>query len=93
MIKKEPFIVGTAIRTVKTPSATVARKLLNKVACQSVGQPIRVKVNPSHLLQSSSPPVSIATEVPIYPPVSNNEQSLDFSLLNTIKNVCGQMKV
>ena len=43
MMNKEPFVVGTAKRTVKTPANNVARKLLSKPTSHTDAQPIRVK--------------------------------------------------
>jgi len=80
----------------KTPAANVARKLLNKVTSHTEGQPVRAKPlppPPAALLQSSPPlshPVAI---LPIHPPACTGDQSLDFSLLHTMKNVYGQVKV
>ncbi|CAF3117056.1 unnamed protein product [Rotaria sp. Silwood2] len=107
IVNKEPFILGTAItcttrRAVKTPAAIIARKFLNKVTSHTVGRPVRAKPrpppppppssSPPRLLQSSPPP-SLTTKLPIHPPACTGDQSLDFSLLHTIKNVYGQIKV
>ncbi len=95
-MNKEPFVLGTAItstarRAAKTPAAIVARKLLNKVTSHTESQPIRAKPHPPPLLQSSPPhPVAM---LPIHPPACTGDQSLDFSLLHTMKNMYGQIKV
>jgi hypothetical protein len=81
----------------KTPAANVARKLLNKVTSHTEGQPVRAKPRPPPppaLLQSSPPPPPYQVAVlPIHPPACTGDQSLDFSLLHTMKNVYGQVKV
>ena len=68
---------------------------MNKITSHTENQPLRAKPRPppplQPLLQLSSPhPVS---KLPVYPPASGNDHSLDFSLLHTIKNVYGQTKV
>ena len=73
----------------KTPGANVARKLLNKAPCHTERQPVRAKPHAPPVL---SPPHQIA-ELPVHPPVGAGDQSLDFSLLHTVKNVYGQIKV
>ena len=97
MAAKEPFVLGTAItsaarRAVKTPASNVARKLLNKVTCHTDDQPVRAKPRPPPPLLQSSPPHPVA-ELPVHPPACTGDQSLDFSLLHTMKNVYGQIKV
>jgi hypothetical protein len=82
---------------VKTPAANVARRLLNKVTSHTEGQPIRAKPRapppqPVPNLLQSSPPHPVI-KLPIYPPACTGDQSLDFSLLHTMKNVYGQTKV
>jgi hypothetical protein len=79
----------------KTPAANVARKLLNKVTSHTEGQPVRAKPRPPPpaLLQSSPPPPHQVAVLPIHPPACTGDQSLDFSLLHTMKNVYGQVKV
>jgi hypothetical protein len=81
-----------ARRAVKTPAATVARKLLNKVTSHTEGQPLRAKPRPPPPILQSSPPHPVVI-LPIHPPACTGDQSLDFSLLHTMKNVYGQMKV
>ncbi|CAF4969469.1 unnamed protein product [Rotaria sp. Silwood1] len=109
IVNKEPFLLGTAItcaarRAVKTPAAIIARKFLNKVTSHTVGQPARVKPRPPpppppassplRLLQSSPPPPpSVSPKLPIHPPACSGDQSLAFSLLHTLKDVYGQIKV
>ncbi len=98
MVNKEPFVLGTAItstarRAVKTPAANVARKLLNKVTSHTEHQPVRAKPRPPPALLQSSPPSHPVVKLPIHPPAGAGDQSLDFSLLHTMKNVYGQIKV
>ncbi|CAF0804466.1 unnamed protein product [Rotaria sordida] len=105
IVNKEPFVLGTAVtctarHAVKTPAAIIARKFLNKVTSHTVGQPARVKPRPppppsssSPRLLQSSPPPSVATKLPIHPPACTDDQPLDFSLLHTIKNVYGEIKI
>ena len=69
----------------------MARKLMNKVTSHTERQPIRAKPRPPALLQSS-PPHPVA-QLPVHPPAGAGDQSLDFSLLHTVKNVYGQIKV
>ncbi len=79
----------------KTPAGTVARKLLNKVTSHTEGQPIRAKPRappPAQPVPTLSPPHPV-TKLPIHPPACTGDQSLDFSLLHTMKNVYGQTKV
>jgi hypothetical protein len=78
----------------KTPASTVARKLLNKLTSHTENQPVRAKPRPPPpaLLQSSPPP-NLVAELPIHPPACSGDQSLDFSLIHTMKNVYGQIKV
>lgn len=86
MENRQPFLLGTAItnsarRAAKTPATNVARKLLHKITSRTEEQSIRAKPiipPPPH-----PPPVSL----------SSDDQSLDFSLLHTIKNVYGQTKI
>jgi len=59
---------------------TVARKLLHKITSRTEEQPIRAK---PIIPPPPPPPVSL----------SSDDQSLDFSLLHTIKNVYGQTKI
>ncbi|CAM4874743.1 unnamed protein product [Rotaria socialis] len=98
-------VTCSARRVAKTPTATLTRKLLNQVTSHTVSQPIRAKPRspapapapapastPPHLLASSPRPLT-STKLPIRPPVCSGDQSLDFSLLHTIQNVYGQIKV
>jgi hypothetical protein len=97
VVNKEPFVLGTAItstarRAVKTPAANVARKLLNKSPSHTERQPVRAKPRPPPALSQSSPSHPVA-KLPIHPPAGVGDQSLDFSLLHTVKNMHGQIKV
>lgn len=77
----------------KTPASNFARRLLNKVTSHTDGQPVRAKPRaPPPALLPSSPQQPIA-ELPVHPPSGAGDQSLDFSLLHTMKNVYGQVKV
>ena len=84
-------VQSAARSAVKTPATNNGRKLLNKVASKTECQPKRAKPRPpplSHL----SPPRPVV-ELPIHPPARTDDQLLDFSLLHTMKNVHGQVKV
>ncbi len=61
---------------------------MNKVTSHTDGQPIRAKPRPP-----PPPPSALSHPIPIHPPVNADDQSLDFSLLHTMKNVYGQIKV
>ncbi|CAF0861300.1 unnamed protein product [Adineta steineri] len=100
---KEPFVLGTAItstakRTVKTPATNLARKLINKVTSHTEGQPIRAKPRapppppPSSAILQLSPPHPLVRSSG-HQPTCTDDQFLDFSLLHTMKNVYGQIKV
>ncbi|CAF1260531.1 unnamed protein product [Adineta ricciae] len=104
-VAKEPFVLGTAItntarRAIKTPASNVARRLLSKGTHHVETTPARVKPRPPPPLQPStssaalqlSPPKA-NVELPVCPPTSTNDQSLDFSLLHTMKNIYGQIKI
>lgn len=90
-MNKEPFVLGTAItstarRAVKTPANNVARKILSKAPSHTNAQPTRVK-------PCAPPPPEKDAELPACSLISTGDQSLDFSLLHTMKNVYGQIKV
>ncbi|UJR07856.1 hypothetical protein I4U23_012139 [Adineta vaga] len=97
---KEPFVLGTAItstarRAVKTPATNVARRLLHKVTSHTETPPIRAKPRPPPPpppLAGTSPPHS-TVKLPVHVPACTDDQSLDFSLLHTMKNIYGQTKV
>ncbi|CAF5066790.1 unnamed protein product [Rotaria sp. Silwood1] len=88
---KEPTAVTTARRPVKTPSTTTGRKLLTKVASKTECQTKRAKPRPPPLSHASPP--RPATTLTVHPPARTDDQALDFSLLHTMKNIHGQIKV
>ncbi|CAF1330707.1 unnamed protein product [Adineta steineri] len=88
---KETNAASTVRRPVKTPSATTGRKLLNKVASKTECQPKRAKPRAPPVLHSSPPHPTVA--LPVHPPARTDDQALDFSLLHTMKNIHGQIKV
>ncbi|CAF0869418.1 unnamed protein product [Rotaria sordida] len=88
---KESNVVTTARRAVKTPSTTTGRKLLNKIASKTECQTKRAKPRPPPLSHASPP--RPATTLSVHPPARTDDQALDFSLLHTMKNVHGQIKV
>ncbi len=90
---KETNVQSTARRAVKTPATNNnGRKLLNKVASKTECQPKRAKPRPPPPLTNASPPRPIV-ELPVHPPARTDDQALDFSLLHTMKNIHGQIKV
>ena len=91
MVNKESNVVATARRAVKTPSTTNGRKLLNKVTSKTECQPKRAKPRPPPVSNASSPRAIVTLSV--HPPARTDDQPLDFSLLHTMKNVHGQIKV
>jgi hypothetical protein len=64
---------------------------LNKVSSKTECQPKRAKPR-APPLSNASPPRP-AVELPIHPAARTDDQPLDFSLLHTMKNVHGQIKV
>ena len=78
-------------RAVKTPSTVTGRKPLSKATSKTECQPKRTKPRPPPI-SHTSPPRPIVT-LPIHPPARTDDQPLDFSLLHTMKNVHGQIKV
>lgn len=62
-----------------------------KGICQTEKQPIRSKPRRAPLFTSS--PNHALAQLPVHPPASTGDQSLDFSLLHTIKNIHGELKV
>jgi hypothetical protein len=90
---KEAIVLGTALarRIVKTPSTTAGRKQLNKGSSNTECQPKRAKPRPPPISHASPPHPAVT--LPIHPPARTDDQALDFSLLHTMKNVHGQMKV
>ncbi|CAF2666978.1 unnamed protein product [Rotaria sp. Silwood2] len=91
LVNKEQNLVTTARRAVKTPSTTTGRKLLNKVASKTECQSKRAKPRPPPLSHASPP--RPATTLTVHPPARTDDQALDFSLLHTMKNIHGQIKV
>ena len=77
-------ITSTARRAVKTPANNVARKLLSKAPIHTDAQLARIKP------RAPPPP---PPELPMQSSIITSDQSLDFSLLHTMKNVYGQIKV
>jgi hypothetical protein len=65
---------------------------LNKVTHHTEGQPVRAKPRSPPPLLQPSPPHPVA-QLPVHPPACTGDQSLDFSLLHTMKNIHGQIKV
>ena len=88
---KAPTVASTGRHPVKTPSTTTGRKLLNKVASKTECQPKRAKPRAPPVLHASPPHPIVA--LPIHPPARTDDQALDFSLLHTMKNIHGQIKV
>ncbi|UJR38308.1 hypothetical protein I4U23_030978 [Adineta vaga] len=95
---KEFIVPSTTVhRPVKTPSSTTTtttttgRKLLAKVASKTECQPKRAKPRAAPIAHAS-PPHPVAP-LPVHPPTRTDDQVLDFSLLHTMKNVHGQIKV
>jgi hypothetical protein len=64
---------------------------LNKVASKTECQPKRAKPRAPPVLHAS-PPHPVAP-LPVHPPARTDDQALDFSLLHTMKNIHGQIKV
>ncbi|CAF1037891.1 unnamed protein product [Rotaria magnacalcarata] len=91
VVNKESNLATTARRPAKTPSTINGRKLLNKVASKTECQPKRAKPRAPPLSHTSPP--RPANVLPVHPPARTDDQALDFSLLHTMKNVHGQIKV
>ena len=66
-------------RLPKTPAATPGRRLLPPVS--------------SHVKRAHLTPTHPVVALPVHPPARTADQTLDFSLIHTMKNVHGQMKV
>ncbi len=88
---KETNVQSTARRGVKTPATTTGRKLLNKVASKTECQPKRAKPRAPPVSHVSPPQPAAA--LPVHPPARTDDQALDFSLLHTMKNIHGHIKV
>lgn len=65
--------------------------MLNKVASKTECQPKRAKPRAPPVTHAS--PARPAVALPVHPPAQTDDQPLDFSLLHTMKNVHGQIKV
>lgn len=90
MKDRPPISSTTSNRLAKTPAVTPSRKLLTKVASRTEQQPKRAKPLPP---PPSSTPANPSVPLPVHPPARADDQVLDFSLLHTIKNAHGQIKV
>jgi len=89
---KEGNALTVARPPVKTPASAKGKKLLlNKVTSKTECQPKRAKPRAPPVTNASPP--RPAVPLPIHPPAQVQDQSLDFSLLHTIKNAHGQVKV
>lgn len=91
VVIKETTAQSTARRAVKTPAPTTGRKLLNKIASKTECQPKRAK--PRAPPANHASPARPVAALPVHPPAKTDDQALDFSLLHTMKNVHGQIKV
>lgn len=61
---------------------------MNKVQLRTEKQPTRAKPK---LAQAT--PTHPIVPLPVHPPASTDDQVLDFSLIHTVKNIHGQIKV
>jgi hypothetical protein len=84
-------LTGLARRLAKTPSAATGRKFLDKISSHTEHQPKRAKPRPPP--PRSSPGSDPFATLPVHPPAKTDDQTLDFSLLHTMKNIHGHMKV
>ena len=90
MKDRPPISSASSNRLAKTPAVTPSRKLLSKVASRTEQQPKRAKpLPPPPSTTTTNPPAPL----PVHPPTRTDDQILDFSLLHTMKNAHGQIKV
>lgn len=75
----------------KTPGSAKGKKLLSKITSKTECQPKRAKPRAPPVTNASPP--RPAVPLPVHPPAQVQDQSLDFSLLHTMKNAHGQIKI
>lgn len=93
MKDRPPISSATSNRLAKTPAVTPSRKLLGKVASRTEQQPKRAKPLPPPPSTTTTAVATAVEPLPVHPPARTDDQILDFSLLHTIKNAHGQIKV